>query len=211
MLRNSKSKISLSLFTCVSAVSCCKGDSVIDALKPFVHRKVPFKKLRNYYRPQRSWGKVMFLQVCVILFTGGGVPDQVHPSPGTRYTPGPGTPPGKPPLGPGTPRQPGTPPSTPGPDTPPLDQVHPPDQVHPLGPGTPPTRYTPQDQVHPPTRYTPPPRDQGDTVYARAVRILLECNLVSIEFVDREHRKIDRHWMIQRVRCDEHMDRGSSF
>ena len=24
------------------------------------------------YRPQRSWGKVMFLQVCVILFTGGG-------------------------------------------------------------------------------------------------------------------------------------------
>ena len=27
-----------------------------------------------YYRPQRSWGKVMFLQVCVILFTGG-VPD----------------------------------------------------------------------------------------------------------------------------------------
>ena len=38
-----------------------------------------------FYRPQRSWGKVMFLQVCVILFTGG-VPDQVHP-------PGPGTPP----------------------------------------------------------------------------------------------------------------------
>ena len=24
-----------------------------------------------YYRPQRSWGKVMFLHVCVILFTGG--------------------------------------------------------------------------------------------------------------------------------------------
>ena len=23
------------------------------------------------YRPQRSWGKVMFLHVCVILFTGG--------------------------------------------------------------------------------------------------------------------------------------------
>ena len=25
----------------------------------------------NYYRPQRSWGKVMFLHVSVILFTGG--------------------------------------------------------------------------------------------------------------------------------------------
>ena len=24
------------------------------------------------YRPQRSWAKVMFLQACVILFTGGG-------------------------------------------------------------------------------------------------------------------------------------------
>ena len=24
------------------------------------------------YRPQRSWAKAMFLQVCVILFTGGG-------------------------------------------------------------------------------------------------------------------------------------------
>ena len=61
--------------------------------------------LHNFYRPQRSWGKVMFLQVCVILFTGG-VPDQVLP-PRTRYTP----------PGPGTP---------PGPDTPPRDQVHPP-------------------------------------------------------------------------------------
>ena len=25
-----------------------------------------------FYRPQRSWGKVMFLHMCVILFTGGG-------------------------------------------------------------------------------------------------------------------------------------------
>ena len=85
----------------------------------------------------------------------------------------------------------------------PLDQVHhpgpgtPPNQVHPPGPGihTPPgTRYTPWDQVQPPrTRYTPLPRPGtappgytpslvqsmlGDTVNARAVRILLECNLV---------------------------------
>ena len=26
------------------------------------------------YRPQRSWGKFMFLHVSVILFTGGGIP-----------------------------------------------------------------------------------------------------------------------------------------
>ena len=28
----------------------------------------------NFYCPQRSWGKVMFLDVSVILFTGGGIP-----------------------------------------------------------------------------------------------------------------------------------------
>ena len=132
-----------------------------------------------YYRPQRSWGKVMFLQVCVILFTGRGVPDQVPPRPGTpwtKYTP-----------------QTRYPPS-PGLGTPPWDQVHPPRTRYSLpGPGTPPTRYTPLDQVHPQTRYTPldqvhppgpgtPPQDQGDTVYARAVRILLECNLVRFCF-----------------------------
>ena len=75
--------------------------------------------------------KVIFLHLFVILFTGGGVPDQVHP-PGTRYTP----PDQVHPPGPGTPpRGPGTPPN----------QVHPPR-----------TRYPPWGQVHPPgTRYTP--------------------------------------------------------
>ena len=29
------------------------------------------KESANIYCPQRSWGKVMFSQVCVILFTGG--------------------------------------------------------------------------------------------------------------------------------------------
>ena len=119
----------------------------------------------------------MFLQVCVILFTRGEVPDQVQPpgpgtplqtryTPWTRYTPGTRYTP----LGPGPP----------GP-------VTPQDQVHPLEPGTPPgTRYTPLglgtppwDQVHPPGPGTPPWHSMlGDTVYARAVRILLECNLV---------------------------------
>ena len=53
-----------------------------------------------YYRPQRSWGKVTFLHVSVILFTGG-VPGQVHPRqvhpswqvhPLGRYTPQAGAP-----------------------------------------------------------------------------------------------------------------------
>ena len=137
-------------------------------------------KYTYIYRPQRSWGKVIFSQASVILSTGGGVPgqvppwDQVHP-PGTRYTPqdqvhppGPGTPP----LGPGTLPGPGTPPRTRytllGPGTPPGTRYIPQDQVHPPGPGTPPwTRYTPQEQCMP-----------GDMGNKRAVRILLECSLV---------------------------------
>ena len=92
------------------------------------------------YRPQRSWGKVMFLQVCVILFTGG-VPDQVPP-------PGPGTP-----LDQVHPPRPGTPPGaryTPWARHTPLDQVHPP------GPGTPWARHTPPGQAHTPGPGTPP-------------------------------------------------------
>ena len=103
--------------------------------------------------------KVMFLQASVILSTGGstwsGTPplDQVHP-PRTRCTP----------L---------------GPSTPPLTRYTPQDQVHPqTRPGTTPGPGTPHpDQVHPPG--TPPPQSMlADTVNARAVRILLECNLV---------------------------------
>ena len=40
----------------------------------------------TFYRPQRSWGKVIFSQVCVILFTGGSA--SVH----ARIPPRPGTP-----------------------------------------------------------------------------------------------------------------------
>ena len=71
----------------------------------------------NYYRPQRSWGKVIFSQASVILLTGGSTwpgrhplgrhppgrhPRQVNPPrqiPPSRYTPGwyplAGTPPGR--------------------------------------------------------------------------------------------------------------------
>ena len=31
-------------------------------------------KSKSYYRPQRSWGKVIFSQASVILSTGGGIP-----------------------------------------------------------------------------------------------------------------------------------------
>ena len=66
-------------------------------------------------------------------------------------------------------------PGSPGPGTPlPPDHVHPRDQVHPPG-----TRYTPQNQVQTPPHPHPPAQSMlGDTVISRAVRILLECNLV---------------------------------
>ena len=91
----------------------------------------------TYYRPQRSWGKVMFLQVSVILLTGGCLPQCM--------------------LGYHTPRE-----------------------------------QTPTRSRHPPWKQTPPPPGSrchpppvqsmlGDTVNARAIRILLECNLVKYE------------------------------
>ena len=99
-----------------------------------------------YYRPQRSCGKVIFSQACVVLFTGG-----VCLSACWFTTPRPG---------------------------------HLPEQAPPL----------PQEQAHKPQSRTPPPHRAGttplgagtplaqsmlgDTVNARAVRILLECNLV---------------------------------
>ena len=96
----------------------------------------------DLYRPQRSWGKVMFSQACVILFTEGGCLPQCM----LGYTP---------------PRA-DTPPrsdSPPGPGTTPQDQVHP--QVrHPSG-----TRYTPQNQVHPQDQEHPPVRHPQDQVH----------------------------------------------
>ena len=54
------------------------------------------------YRPQRSWGKVMFLHVCVILFTGGGsasvhavIPTPWQGGPSGKETPRQGDAPGK--------------------------------------------------------------------------------------------------------------------
>ena len=84
-----------------------------------------------YYRPQRSWGKVIFSQARVILFTGG-LPQCM--------------------LGYQT-----------LPDQTPLDQAQP-----------------PPDQAPPGSRHPPMQCMLEDTVNERAVRILLECNLVFI-------------------------------
>ena len=111
--------------------------------------------MSDFYRPQRSWGKVMFLQGSVILLTGGSA----HPPPGA---------------------------DTQGADTPPEQTPLPPEQTPPME-QTPPCRAdTPRSRQPPWSRHTPPwadtsPWEQsmlGDTVNARAVRILLECSLV---------------------------------
>ena len=77
----------------------------------------------HFYRPQRSWAKVMFLQASVILSTGGGVSASVHAGIHT-------------PLGADTPHE-----QTPREQTTPRSR-DPPGSRH-----TPPprTRYTPQD------------------------------------------------------------------
>ena len=152
----------------------------------------------------------VFTGVCDSVHRGGCLPQCMlgchtpprsrHP-PGTRYTAwdqGPGKPPGTrytPPPGPGTP---------PWEQTLPRDQVHPPWEQTPPGPGTPPWEQTlPRDQVHPPlgadTPWSrPPPPVQSmleDTVNARAVRILLECNLVFKHFrfkFDEKHKQLIR-------------------
>ena len=128
---------------------------------------------KSHYRPQRSWAKVMFLQASVILLTGGGVPGQVPPGPGT--SPRPGTPPTRyspldqvlPPLDQVLPPRPGTPPQTRYPQTrysPPETRYSPLHQVPPPAPGTPPlhqvlpppeTRYPPDLVLPPGTRYPP--------------------------------------------------------
>ena len=108
-----------------------------------------------FYRPQRSWGKVMFLQASVILLTGGGVPhppgadtpQSTHPlehtpphiRPSREQTPHPQT--IHPPPSPGadTPQPPkaDTPPPgayTPTPDHTPPPGADTPQTIHPLPP-----------------------------------------------------------------------------
>ena len=100
------------------------------------------------YRPQRSWGKVMFSQACVILFTGECLPQcmlgynpQEQTSPQSRHIPRARHPPGA---------------------DPPLEQTpqsrHPPEHT-PLQEQTSPQEQTPPKSRHPPgTRHTPQSR-----------------------------------------------------
>ena len=103
----------------------------------------------HYYRPQRSLGKVMFLYVSVILFTGGVCPitcwDAHPPQTRGRYPPDRGRHPPRPEAGTpprpeaGTPHSPGPEAGTPTrdqrqapprADTPPSRSRHPPSAVH---------------------------------------------------------------------------------
>ena len=134
-------------------------------------------KAVTYYRPQRSWGKVMFLQASVILLTGGVCwpppsrpPQSRHPP--EQTTPKSRHPPRADPPWEWTPqsRHPTTP-------HPPWSRYPPPKTRHPTPQSRPPRADTPQEQTPPPP---PPPEHSmlGNTVNVRAVRILPECNLV---------------------------------
>ena len=150
---------------------------------------VSFSIFQYFYRPQRSWAKVIFSQACVknSVHGGGGeggcLPqcmvgytpkDQAAP-PGTRQTPpsrhhppGSGSPPGTrqttpPPPGQANPPPgPGRPPMPPsGADTPQAAPLG--TGRPPLGPGRPPlSRHHPPDQAAPPTGSGRPPWDQVD-------------------------------------------------
>ena len=134
------------------------------------------------YRPQRSWGKVMFSQASVILFTGGCLPQcMLGYAPQEQTPPGADTPCSRHPLEADTPRADTPLPSPLGADTtlsrhPPRRPGgrHPPGADTPLGADTPPQEQTPWSR-HP---NRPPQSMLGYMVNAWAVHILLECNLV---------------------------------
>ena len=100
-------------------VTCKHDDDDDRGLPPvLVHRPVekdtPWISvgavIGNFYRPQRSWGKVMFSQACVILFTGGvsasmhaGIPPPWDQTPPGSRPSGADTPQADTPLGAGTP------------------------------------------------------------------------------------------------------------
>ena len=75
-----------------------------------------------FYRPQRSWGKVMFSQACVILFTGGCLPQcMLGYTPREQTPPGTRHPPAADPPGADTPWQQTHPPAA---DPPPWQQTY---------------------------------------------------------------------------------------
>ena len=147
----------------------------------FVHELV--HKL-FYYRPQRSWAKVMFLQASVILSTVG-VSASVHagiPPPWER-TPPPGS---RHPPGANTPRD----------QTSPQGQTPPQKQTHPLGPDTP-----SPEQTHP-LGPPPPPKEADSGIWSTSGRYgthptgmhsCLQCNYVGDYDVKKAIELLFRH------------------
>ena len=124
-----------------------------------------------YYRPQRSWGTVMFLHVSEILFTGGGEVDPLYAGIHTPPRSEAGTTSLEQTL-PGTRHPPQDLCTAPRADLP--RTRHPPEQPP---PGAGPPKQAPLLSRQP----TP----QGSACWEirgnkRAVRILLECNLVYV-------------------------------
>ena len=93
-------------------------------------KKKKIARKRYFYRPQRSWGKVMFFHVSVILFTGGR--DLPHCMLGYTHTLGPEA---------GTPLPPRTRGRTPHPQ----EQTPPPPGSRPLPDQAPPRSRPPWD------------------------------------------------------------------
>ena len=79
------------------------GRNTLVSVAPFT--PVESISVKASYDPQRSWGKVMFLHVSVILFTGGGCLSHcmLGYSPGTRHPPQTRHPQSRQPLGADTP------------------------------------------------------------------------------------------------------------
>ena len=160
----------------ISLESCCeKADqAMINAAQDEIEVNV-----RILLPPANEvWGKVIFLHLSVILFTGGVCLSACwDTTPRTMHPPGPCTPRDH------APPQDHAPPGT----------MHFPRDHAPLPKWD--HAHTPQDHALPPRDHSPPPPRTmhppslgpctplaqsmlGDTVNARAVRILLECNFV---------------------------------
>ena len=104
-----------------------------------------------YYRPQRSWAKVMFLQASVILSTGECLPQCMlgyHP-PGSGHPLGADTPPGA-----NTPR----------------DQTSPGGRHPPPGADTPPGTRHPLPGADTPPGTTPPPQEADSGIWSTSGR-----------------------------------------
>ena len=129
----------------------CVSLSAIESFNELKCIKSHIFKLKAFYRPQRSWAKVIFSQASVCPQGGGGLP---HP-PGSRHPPGSKHPPRS-----------RHPPRT----------RHPQDQTSPRDKTNTPL---PPDHIHPPDQTPIPPGSRlQHTVNEQPVRILLECILV---------------------------------